>query len=121
MTVDYVRGLFVVKDCWNQKDQVKAIAGSKWDRQRMAWLMVANSVTVDALEQILNTDFTYEAKQKCKEIKVNMDEANGIKVAEHVEPCADIPVRAKLFMHQVKAFNFVMKIFCRQVDESATK
>ena len=90
-----------ITDCYKFKDNIKEIQGRRYEPKCKAWFVPLCKENV-ALLQILGAKLDNELKNIIGNNKIkNNDE----------KPIMNMPIRADPYLHQIKAFNFAIKIF----------
>lgn len=90
-----------IEDCYLHKESIKEIPGRRYDAVEKAWYTPCNGKNV-ALLQMLGAEL-------CEELRafVRTDCNNDI---TDETPVCEMPIKATPYKHQVRAFNFAMKI-----------
>ena len=85
------------------RESIKEIPGRRYDAESKAWYAPCNERNA-ALLQTLGAELDAELKAFVKP-------ASDIAAAEE-KPVRRMPVKAEPYKHQVRAFNFALKILC---------
>lgn len=92
-----------IEDCYLHKESIKEIPGRRYDAERKAWFAPCNEKNA-ALLQLLGAELDSELRAFVSPV--------GEVTDADTPPLRTMPIRAEPYKHQVRAFNFALKILC---------
>jgi hypothetical protein len=110
MKAQIKNNMVIVTDSWLQKDVISSIPGRQWKPELKAWLLPLTKETLGTLIYIPGAQLSQDIKATWERMNRVERETEEEKLTENVEPVARMPVKAKPFMHQVRAFNIAVKL-----------
>lgn len=91
-----------IEDGYLYRESIKEIPGRRYDAESKAWLVPCNKKNAELLQMLgaeLDEELYAFVKPVCKTLE--NDE----------QPLRTMPIKAKPYKHQVKAFNFAMSLY----------
>lgn len=92
-----------IEDGYLHRESIREIPGRRYEAEQKAWFIPLSPANV-ALLQTLGAELDAELSSM-------FNDAKAIEV-ENEEPIAKMPIKAEPYKHQVRAFNFALKILC---------
>lgn len=121
MIAKLVDGGVMVKDCYDVKDEVKSISGSRWVHAKRHWLLPLNDQTMDLLKCYTSpVDWTIQEEWNKKIAALEL--INQLKTStDHVD--VKMPVRCTPFAHQRRGYllGLANEAFCYLLDMGTGK
>lgn len=99
-----------IQDCYHYKDFVKSeLTGAKWIKDKKMWQVEFSTGNVEKLQSI-RCDIEEKIIVEYKKKKEVMNQVTAEKLIDKTEPIEEMPIKAKPYQHQVKAFNIACKL-----------
>jgi len=98
-----------IEEGYLHRESIKEIPGRRYEAEQKAWFIPLCAENV-VLLQTLGAELDAELSSM-----FNDAEANAV---ENEEPIAKMPIKAEPYKHQVRAFNFALKILCGEGSDA---
>lgn len=103
-------GTLGLQDSFQYKDFIKKeLTGAKWVKELKIWKVEFSIGNVEKLMK-LKCSFTDDLKKEYLKLKKVMDQVTAEKLSEKTNAIETMPIKAKPYEHQVKAFNIACKL-----------
>ena len=90
-----------IEDGYLHRESIKEIPGRRYDAAEKAWYAPCNEKNISLL-QMLGAELD-------EELRAFVEPVCKTAVAEE-KPCRRMPIKAEPYKHQIKAFNFAIRI-----------
>lgn len=98
-----------IEDGYLHQESIKEIPGRRYESDCKAWFVPLCAENV-VLLQTLGAELDAELSSMFIDAKAN--------AFENEEPIAKMPIKAEPYKHQVRAFNFALKILCGEGSDA---
>ena len=102
--------LIGLQESYQYKEFIKIeLTGAKWLKDKKIWQVEFSTGNIDKLLSI-GCDIPGEIIEEYQKKKKVMNQVTAEKLTEKTEAIEEMPIKAKPYQHQIKAFNIACKL-----------